>query len=76
MASEIWHNIIDKLNKAKLDYLLAGDAALAVHGLLRSTLDMDIYIIAKTETLNKLFHLAASLGKRLKIQNGLQGCTN
>lgn len=62
MASEIWHKIIDKFNKAKLDYLLVGGAALAVYGLPRSTLDMDIYIIAKTEALNKLFHLAVSLG--------------
>lgn len=62
LAPKIWHKVIDKLNKAKLNYLLVGGAALAVHGLPRSTLDMDIYIIAKTEALNKLFHLAASLG--------------
>ena len=62
MAPKIWHKVINKLNKAKLDYLLVGGAALAVHGLPRSTLDMDIYIIAKTEALNKLFHLTASLG--------------
>lgn len=62
LAPKIWHKVINKLNKAKLDYLLVGGAALAVHGLPRSTLDMDIYIIAKTEALNKLFHLTASLG--------------
>lgn len=59
---KIWHKIIDKFNLQKLDYVLVGAAALVVYGLPRSTLDIDIYIPAKEQTLHKLFQLASSLG--------------
>lgn len=59
---KIWHKIIDKFNRENLDYVLVGAAALVVHGLPRSTLDIDIYIPAKEQTLHKLFQLASSLG--------------
>ena len=62
LGPEIWHKIINKFNRKKLDYVLVGAAALVVHGLPRSTLDIDIYIPAKEEALNKLFQLASSLG--------------
>lgn len=62
LEPEIWRNIIDKFNREKLDYVLVGAAALVVYGLPRSTLDIDIYIPAKEQTLNKLFQLASSLG--------------
>lgn len=58
----IWHKIIDKLNKARLRYVLVGGAALIIHGLPRSTLDIDIYVPAREDILNKLFQIAASLG--------------
>lgn len=63
---EIWHKIIDGLNKNKLDYVLVGGAALAVHGIPRSTLDIDIYIVAKAETVNKLFQIADELELKSK----------
>ena len=61
LKPEIWHKIIDSLNKNKLDYVLVGGAALVVHGIPRSTLDIDIYIIAKAETVNKLFKITDAL---------------
>lgn len=63
-APEIWRKIIDRFDKAKLNYVLVGGAALAIHGLPRSTLDIDIYVPAKTEILNKLFEITDSLGLR------------
>jgi len=57
----IWHKIINKLNETKLDYVLVGGAALVIHGLPRSTLDIDIYVPAKENILHKLFTIAHSL---------------
>jgi len=62
LGIQIWHKIIKELNKAKLDYVLVGAAALIVHGLPRSTLDLDIYIPAKEDALNKLFKITDNLG--------------
>ncbi|MBI4845855.1 MAG: hypothetical protein HY810_05215 [Candidatus Omnitrophica bacterium] len=59
---EIWHKIIKKFNQTKLNYVLVRGAALVIHGLPRSTLDMDIYVPAEKEVLNKLFKIADSLG--------------
>lgn len=58
----IWHKIINKLNKAKLDYVLVGAAALVVHGMPRSTLDIDIYVPARKDILSRLFQVAKELG--------------
>jgi predicted DNA binding CopG/RHH family protein len=63
-APDIWRKIIDKLNKAGLSYVLVGGAALVIHGLPRSTLDIDIYVPAKEGVLNKLFEIADSLNLR------------
>lgn len=61
-APDIRHKIINELNRAKLKYVLVGGAALVVHGFPRSTLDIDIYVSAEAEILNKLFKIADSLG--------------
>ncbi len=58
----IWHKVINALNKAKLKYVLVGGAALIIHGLPRSTLDIDIYVPANEDTLNKLFQVMDALG--------------
>jgi hypothetical protein len=58
---KIWHKIINKLNETKLKYVLVGGAALVIHGLPRSTLDIDIYVPAKEEVLKVLFKIANSL---------------
>jgi len=70
--SRIWYKIINQLNNLGLDYILVRAAALVIHGLPRSTLDLDIYVPAKEETLNKLFQIADSLrlqSKERKILN-------
>jgi len=63
---KIWHEIIKGLNKAKVDYVLVGAAALVVHGLPRSTLDLDIYVPAKEASMDKLFKAADILGLQSK----------
>jgi len=61
LKPEIWHKIIDSLNKNKLEYVLVGGAALAAHGIPRSTLDIDIYIVAEADTISMLFQIADGL---------------
>lgn len=63
---KIWYKIIREFNGTKLNYVLVGGAALVVHGIPRSTLDIDIFVPAKEEVLHKLFELADSL--RLKSE--------
>jgi len=73
---QIWHNIIKGLNKAKFDYVLVGAAALVVHGIPRSTLDLDIYIPAKKDILIKLFKLGDTLGLRSEQRSVLKICNS
>lgn len=63
---KIWHKIINRLNETKLKYVLVGGAALVIHGLPRSTLDIDIYVPAKEEVLKTLFKIADSLHLKTK----------
>ncbi len=66
---QIWHKIIKELGKAKVSYVLVGAAALVIHGFPRSTLDLDIYVPAKENVLNKLFKIADTL----ELQSGQKG---
>ena len=63
---QIWHKIIDKFNELKFKYVVVGAAALVIHGLPRSTLDIDVYVPSKEKVLNKLFAIADSLGLKSK----------
>lgn len=66
LTSQIWHKIIKELSKVKVSYVLVGAAALVIHGFPRSTLDLDIYVPAEENTLNKLFKIADTLGLQSK----------
>ncbi|MEK6565038.1 MAG: DUF6036 family nucleotidyltransferase [Candidatus Omnitrophota bacterium] len=66
LKPEILHKIIGSFNKNKFDYVLVGGAALVVHGIPRGTLDIDVYIAAKAETVNKLFKITEALGLKSK----------
>lgn len=59
--NQIWYKIINSFNKIGLRYVLVGGAALVIHGFPRSTLDIDIYIPAEKDALNKLFQAAKAL---------------
>ena len=72
LRNQIWYKIIDKLNKEKIDYVVVGATALVIHGLPRSTLDIDIYIPARAEMLNKLFLVA----HKLRLQSAQEDILN
>ncbi len=61
-SGHIWQKIFNRFNKDKLDYIVVGAVALVIHGMPRSTLDIDIYVPAREETLRRLFQIADSLG--------------
>lgn len=70
--AKIWNRIIKKFNEARLRYVLVGGAALVIYGLPRSTIDIDIYVPAKKEILQKLFRLA----DELKLQSAQKSILN
>jgi predicted nucleotidyltransferase len=68
----IWDKVFQGLNKAKIKYILVGGAALAVHGIPRSTLDIDIFIPAVEDSLIKLFRVARELGLKSEEEDILR----
>ena len=61
LKTPIWRDIITRFNKAGVDYVLVGAAALVVHGLPRSTVDIDIYVPARGGVLKKIFEICTGL---------------
>ena len=65
--------LVEQLNRRAIDYALCGGMALAVHGLPRATIDIDLLV--KSESVNDIFSLASELGyvirgKDLSFANG------
>jgi len=50
-----WDRVLEALVLSKIDFIIIGGAALALHGLPRTTLDIDIYIQADKDTFDELF---------------------
>lgn len=50
-----WQNLLNKLSRSPHPYIIVGGAAMALHGIPRSTLDIDIFIPAKTKTIEWFF---------------------
>lgn len=62
MASllEEFVNFTETLNRADIDYAICGGWAMAIHGLPRATVDIDLLILA--EDLKKVWEAAQNLG--------------
>lgn len=54
--------VLNSLTREKIPFIIVGGAAIALHGIPRSTLDIDIVIPAETEAVNKLFSAAKKTG--------------
>jgi len=61
LESQIWYKIIKEFNAFRIKYLLVGASAMAIYGIPRSTLDIDVYIEASSSSLKKLFQVAEKL---------------
>lgn len=52
--------ILKDLSKEKIQFVIVGGAAMVLHGIPRSTLDIDVVVPAESHTTNRLFSLAES----------------
>jgi len=55
-----WQNLLSKLSQSPYPYIIVGGAAMAMHGIPRSTLDIDIFIPAETKTIEWFFSFCES----------------
>lgn len=46
--------VIDSLNQAGVDYVVIGGVALNVHGLVRATVDLDVFVRPEPENIERL----------------------
>ena len=53
-------NLTETLNRAKIDYAICGGWAMAIHGLPRATVDIDLLIL--TEDLKRVWKTTQNLG--------------
>ncbi len=58
--------LVSRLNTAKMDYALCGGLALAVHGIPRATIDIDILV--QRARLEEVYNLARELGYVLEAK--------
>jgi len=58
--------LVGQLNEAKINYALCGGLALALYGILRATIDIDILI--EKESLDQVQVLALGLGYTIKAE--------
>lgn len=54
-SAKNWNTVLEKLSSNDLDFVVVGGAALALHGLPRTTIDIDIFIPPTTLSFNILF---------------------
>lgn len=57
---EEFQNLIGKLNAEKIDYAVCGGWALAIHGVPRATVDIDLLV--QVENLKDVWRISESLG--------------
>lgn len=57
-----WREFIELLNSQKVDYVIVGTWARALHGVPRSTGDIDFFVRASPENANRLVKVLAQFG--------------
>ena len=62
-----WKEVLNSLAGAGMDFVIIGGAALSLHGISRTTLDIDIKISAKEGNIRKLISALCEMG--LKLDN-------
>ncbi len=50
-----WLELLDQLMMRRIDFVIVGGAAMALHGLPRATLDLDIYLPSTRSAITELF---------------------
>ncbi len=60
-------DVYKALNKAKVRYAVAGGVAVAAHGYLRTTADLDLIIALRDDNIGKMFDALYKIGYRPKV---------
>ncbi|MDP3726897.1 MAG: hypothetical protein Q8Q96_01110 [bacterium] len=63
----LYQEIFEALNKAKINYLVCGGAAVVLFGSPRMTADLDLIVSLDKENLENLYNVLIKLGYALKI---------
>ena len=65
-----WLSILQSLAESEIDFLVVGGAALILHGIPRTTIDIDIFIPAEISTFSELLDLLSNkLGLVSKVDS-------
>ncbi len=63
----VYEEIIQALNKDRVDYLIAGGVAVVLHGVIRMTADLDLVLNLETNNLKKFLSTIKALGYRPRV---------
>ena len=59
---QLYYSILQALDQCNVKYLIVGGYATNYHGVIRSTIDLDLWVDIKENNLEKLFHAFISMG--------------
>jgi hypothetical protein len=62
-----YEEVFRALNKARVDYVVAGGVAVVLHGYVRFTADLDLIIRLESENIDRFFDVLAALGYRIRL---------
>jgi hypothetical protein len=62
MVNRDYRDLFGALNAARVDYMIVGAYAVAVHGHVRATKDLDVWIKPTPENAARLFHALHQFG--------------
>ncbi|MBS3776937.1 MAG: hypothetical protein KGY70_17195, partial [Bacteroidales bacterium] len=58
----LYYNVLQALDRCNVKYLIVGGFATNFHGVIRSTIDLDLWVDKKENNLEKLFHAFIRMG--------------
>jgi len=65
MLNQDWHDILSAFTDAKVEFLLVGAHALAAHGLVRGTGDLDLWVHRTAENAERVHRALVAFGAPL-----------
>lgn len=71
-----YESIFRQLNKQRVKYLVAGGIAVVLHGVVRFTADLDLFVKLTTENWARFIKAMRELGYRSKLPVKLEGFAN
>jgi predicted nucleotidyltransferase len=63
----LYQKIIEKLNDEQVEYLVAGGIAVNLHGYIRATMDLDVFMMLDDVNTGKFIKIVKELGYKPKV---------